>query len=286
MLIEDLRKEYHRGICSEILGLRGGTSKGYTNADSSSKMSIAIADALAQQIGAPFCLHPPTAQRAGSEFGKRTCEFLSKSFPLLAHLRPGKWKFSTSQAKLGIAAFEQYAHLSKLSRLASAHPEIRDILGQDYFITPDITVAREPVDDSEINQHQMLVEPGAGLATLTPFRSANQKLAFLHASISCKWTIRSDRAQNTRTEALNLVRNRKGTTPRIIVVTAEPLPARITSIALGTGDVDCTYHFALRELRAALSSHSRFDYPAEEVETLVTSQRLRDISDLPFDLAA
>lgn len=31
-----------------------------------------------------------------------------------------------------------------------------------------------------------------------------------HASISAKFTMRSDRAQNSRTEALNLIRNRKG----------------------------------------------------------------------------
>ena len=69
----------------------------------------------------------------------------------------------------------------------------------------------------------------------------------LHASISCKWTIRSDRSQNSRTEALNLIRNRKGRVPHIAVVLFEPLPSRIASIAMGTGDIDCTYHGALYE---------------------------------------
>ncbi|MBO9364254.1 MAG: restriction endonuclease, partial [Roseiflexus sp.] len=63
----------------------------------------------------------------------------------------------------------------------------------------------------------------------------------LHASISRKWTIRSDRSQNIRTEAMNLIRNRKGHTPHIVAVTAEPLPTRIASLALGTGDLDCVY---------------------------------------------
>ena len=81
------------------------------------------------------------------------------------------------------------------------------------------------------------------LAELTPLRSANSLVPILHASVSCKWTIRSDRSQNARTEGLNLVRNRKGPTPHIVVVVGEPLPARIASIAFGTGDIDCVYHF-------------------------------------------
>ena len=98
------------------------------------------------------------------------------------------------------------------------------------------------------------------LAIHTPLRLVNHQnpCEILHASISCKWTMRSDRAQNTRTEALNLVRNRKGRTPCILAVTFEPLPSRLASIALGTGDIDCTYHGALYELLAAAkeSNHS------------------------------
>ena len=64
--------------------------------------------------------------------------------------------------------------------------------------------------------------------------------------------MRSDRAQNTRTEALNLIRGRKGNTPLIVAVTFEPLPSRIASLAMGTGDLDCTYHGALNELLEAV----------------------------------
>ena len=79
------------------------------------------------------------------------------------------------------------------------------------------------------------------------------------------------------------MRNRKGKTPHIVVVTGEPLPGRIASIANGTGDIDCIYHFALRELKVAVADS---DSDAELLDTLVTGSRLRDISDLPFDLAA
>jgi hypothetical protein len=60
-------------------------------------------------------------------------------------------------------------------------------------------------------------------------------LGYCHP-LSSKWTIRLDRSQNSRTEALNLIRNRKCPLPHIVVVT-EPLPSRIASIAMGTGDI-------------------------------------------------
>lgn len=126
--------------------------------------------------------------------------------------------------------------------------------------------------------------PDSKNANLTPLRSINSKKPLLHASISCKWTIRSDRSQNSRTEGLNLIRNRKGHTPHISIVTAEPYPQRIASLALGTGDIDCVYHFALRELIFAAEIIN--NEPVSEImETLVKGKRLRDISDLPFDLA-
>lgn len=85
--------------------------------------------------------------------------------------------------------------------------------------------------------------------------------------------MRSDRAQNSRTEALNLIRNRKGHLPHIVVVTAEPMPNRLASLALGTGDIDCVYHFALYELIRAVKEVGSED----AVETFV-SKRAEDIS--------
>jgi hypothetical protein len=96
--------------------------------------------------------------------------------------------------------------------------------------------------------------------------------------------MRSDRAQNIRTEALNLIRNRKGNTPHIMAVTAEPLPTRIASLALGTGDLDCVYHFGLPELREAVEEVGAEDQ-LDMLIGMINGRRLWDISDLPFDLA-
>lgn len=69
-----------------------------------------------------------------------------------------------------------------------------------------------------------------------------------------------------------------------MVVTGEPLPSRLSSLALGTGDIDCVYHFALYELIDAVKDTGAED-SIEILKILVGGKRLRDISDLPLDLA-
>jgi hypothetical protein len=138
------------------------------------------------------------------------------------------------------------------------------------------------VSDDEINQQAVLVDES--VAVLASLRQRNGGSPLLHASVSCKLTIRSDRSQNSRSEALNLIRNRRGKLPHIAVVTAEPLPSRLASIALGGGDIDCVYHFALPELQDSVRE-LRLSDSEESLNIMVSGRRLKDISDLPLDLA-
>lgn len=79
------------------------------------------------------------------------------------------------------------------------------------------------------------------------------------------------------------MRNRKGRLPHVAVVVGEPTPSRIASIALGTGDIDCVYHFALPELLTTIKALGYSD--AEDLlNTMIDGKRLRDIADLPLDL--
>jgi hypothetical protein len=141
--------------------------------------------------------------------------------------------------RTAIARFEQYSHLVALDKAARKDPELAAALGNDYTITPDVVIVRGLEPDSQINAPEILVDDG--VSRLAALRAVNGGLPILHASISCKWTIRSDRVQNARSEALNLIRNRKGKLPHVAVVTGEPLPSRLSAIALGTGDIDCVY---------------------------------------------
>lgn len=286
MTISELRQNYHRRICSEVIRVRRDKTKGieYPNsADSGNESSMRIAWGLLEILGCTKNYESISGQTAGDRFERITKDFLARAFGLLQHLRPGKWIYSTTQT--AISGFDQYEHLAYLEEAIKSDKTLSSTLGRDYIVKPDIIIARVPVTDEEVNREGEIISPG-NIADLTPLRKSNQKevRSILHASISCKWTIRSDRSQNTRTEALNLIRNRKGKLPHIVAVIAEPLPTRIASLALGTGDLDCVYHFALRELRKVIEKIKNQDQ-LDMLMMLVEGRRLRDISDLPFDLA-
>lgn len=280
----ELRAQYHKRICDSILGYRPNRGS-LSLADSSSETSKAIAVLMARNMGHPLCSEPKEGQTAGKLFADYTAAFVEGAFRLLEKVRPGSWRFSTSQAK-GIDAYDQYEHLGSLAEAVKGSIDLAALLGTGYLVTPDIIVARMPLSDEEINEDKLVVSEEPRVAMATPLRAGNfeNPRAILHASISCKWTMRSDRAQNTRTEALNLIRNRKGNTPHIVAVTMEPMPTRIQSLALGTGDLDCTYHGALYELHEATRASQNADQ-LEVLEQLIAGRRLRDISDLPMDLA-
>jgi len=284
MSIADLRQVYHSRICREVIRLRRNGETEYPNfADKGNTSSREIALGVVQRLGCTPIYDSISGQTAGRLFEVVNKDFLESAFGLLYHLRPGKWYYSIQTP---ISDFDQYEHLGDLERIVEQMSMLAASLGSDYIIKPDIVIGRRPASDEEINREELIVSGASGIAGLTPLREANAagSRLILHASISCKWTIRSDRSQNARAEALNLIRNRKGNLPHIVAVTAEPLPTRIASLALGTGDLDCVYHFALPELTAAIRALNNQDQ-MDMLKTLVEGRRLRDISDLPFDLA-
>ena len=225
-----------------------------------------------------------SGQTLGKQFELLTMEFLKETFPYLQNLRPGQWSILQlgNNNRLKTSDFEQYEHLAYLSALTAENAQLAAALGNDYLVAPDVVIYRDLYEDEEINVARYIVDDE--ISKMADIRKSNGGKPLLHASVSAKYTMRSDRAQNSRTEALNLIRNRKGHLPHIVVVTAEPMPNRLASLALGTGDIDCVYHFALYELIRAVKEVGSED-AVETLETLVQGKRLKDISDLPLDLA-
>lgn len=290
------RRTYHALLCEKVLRLEGGVP---SNADTASKASRAIALGIFKRIGLETAGTKLKGQTAGSEFEVATASFVRETFLKLDHLRPGDWAVQKIGEKekdkkprkerekdfkklVKIAQFEQYTHLVAIAKAASENAELAASLGSDYLIKPDVVIFRRCVDDDEINRSELLVDDSVAL--MSSLRKSNGGAPLLHASVSCKLTIRSDRSQNSRSEALNLIRNRRGKLPHIVVVTAEPLPSRLASVALGSGDIDCVYHFALPELLETVKELG-LDDSKELLDIMVNGKRLKDISDLPLDLA-
>ena len=281
-LITKARKQYHEKLLSHnVLTIdKDGVP---SNADKSSELSKFIARQIAGNLMAE--VHDKIqGQTSGAKFEQINMEFLAETFPNLQNIRPGKWHIEKlgNRSQIKTSSFAQYAHLEALNEFVKQNAELAASLGNDYMVAPDVVIYREPEEDKVINKGKIIVDNN--FSKLADIRKINGGLPILHASISAKWTIRSDRAQNSRTEALGLIRNRKGHLPHIVVVTAEPLPSRLASLALGTGDIDCVYHFALPELREAVEASGAED-SIEMLRILIEGKRMKDISDLPLDLA-
>lgn len=281
-LLAEARKKYHESLLK--YGVLTINEKGIpSNADSASKLSITIARGIANQLMVETH-DKAVGQTSGAKFEQINMEFLKSTFPKLQNLRPGKWHIEKLGNRSGTktSSFAQYEHLEYLSKITEDNPELATCIGNNYIVAPDIVIYRELEADEEINKMQLLVNDT--VCKMADIRASNGGRPILHASISAKWTMRSDRAQNSRTEALGLIRNRKGHLPHIVVVTGEPMPSRLASLALGTGDIDCMYHFALYELIKAVEKSGAED-SIEMLHLLIEGKRIKDISDLPLDLA-
>lgn len=287
-LISKARFHFHKKLF-ETNTLTLTTTGVASNADASSRASKAISRRIvdiliSEQHHRVATVDKISGQTLGKQFEIITMEFLQETFPHLQNLRPGHWTILQlgNNNKLKTSDFAQYEHLAYLNALTAQNAQLSAALGNDYLVAPDVVVYRDLCEDAEINKNLCIVDSNIG--KMADIRKANGGKPILHASVSAKYTMRSDRAQNSRTEALNLIRNRKGHLPHIVVVTAEPMPNRLASLALGTGDIDCVYHFALYELIRAVKEVGSED-AIETLETLVQGKRLKDISDLPLDLS-
>jgi NgoMIV restriction enzyme len=224
-------------------------------ADVDNAESLRIGAGVLAELGIPAGVASPVPMDTGGPLEQAVHDHLGTVLP---HLQPDRWWVVARGAV--ITQFDQYAHLSEVDRLVRANPELRITVGTDYLIRPDVTVALRNVGTA------------SGLPPL-------------HAALSCKWTIRSDRVQNIRHECLQMIRHRRGRQPHLVTVTAEPLPSRLASIARGTGEVDGVYHVAYDALAASVAAHANQDQ-ADAWREVVGQRRVLSYEQLTSTLAA
>ncbi|MFJ4472482.1 NgoMIV family type II restriction endonuclease [Streptomyces sp. NPDC089424] len=226
------------------------------SADSSSAPSKAIAAQILAHLGiSPEIVLPGTPKDLGPALERAVRADLDASLP---KEDPGRtWIVDHKKV---VSDFAQYAHLDNVKKAVRKNPVLSADLGLDYLIKPDVTVGVVPV-----GMH----------SDMTPF---------MHAAVSCKWTIRSDRVQNIRHEFLQMIRHRRGRLPHLVTVTAEPMPSRIAAIARGTGEVDTVYHIAFDALRQAVDEIGS-KQQKDDLAECVAQGRLRPYEELASTLA-
>ena len=185
------------------------------------QLSAVILESLSAHAGQALPLPPPSPGALLEEAVR-----IDLARELEARDNSRHW---TARRGAPVTDYSQYVHLLHLNQLVVDNPTLSVTIGQDYLIRPDVLIGLEDVPT--VNG-----------------------LPLLHAAVSCKWTIRSDRVQNIRHENNQMVRHRRGRQPHLVAVTAEPLPSRLAAIARGTGEVDAVYHVAYDELHAAVQA--------------------------------
>jgi hypothetical protein len=287
-LFQTARKRYYAALLkSGVLsmarrkkGKEGFPNEFPSNADGDSTTSIRIAQAIFDRIQSKANLGGRLAdQFSGSTFEQITRSFVEETFNLLKGLPE---KCDPKPDKGAIFRFEPYRHFAGLSQVAGKNPGIAKLSGSDYVIAPDFVVVREPVSNEVIKARQLIAD--APVALRSGIGKRNNMPPLPNAAISCKWTLFSCLGQNARSEALNLMSNWRGQVAHIAVVTGEPLPSRIATLALGTSGIDCIYHFALPEFIAGVKKLGLED-SVYMLKMMVDGKQLKDISALPLDLA-
>ncbi|MFJ8081400.1 NgoMIV family type II restriction endonuclease [Streptomyces sp. NPDC096205] len=227
------------------------------SADSSSNASKALAGKILEHLGVtPSVIIPGLPKSPGPALERLVQTDLESALPEADASRT--WLVDH---KKKVEDFSQYSHLKELRKAISGAAVLSADLGLlDYLIKPDVTVG---------------VAHSSSLPDGSPF---------LHAAVSCKWTIRSDRVQNVRHEFLQMIRHRRGRLPHLVAITAEPMPSRITAIARGTGEVDAVYHIAFDALRQAVAEVGSKQQKNDLAEC-IGQGRLRPYEELASTLA-
>lgn len=108
----------------------------------------------------------------------------------------------------------------------------------------------------------------------------------LEIGLSLKWSLRTDRAQDCRSQGAKLSALRRGRMPHFAAVTMEPRPYMLNLLGGGSGDVDCVYHLHLPALQAAIEDvyGGRSDKTSKRIvagfNRLVEQRRVRDYDEL------
>ncbi|MDJ0379644.1 NgoMIV family type II restriction endonuclease [Streptomyces sp. G-G2] len=153
---------------------------------------------------------------------------------------------------------------NELEILEGRRRDLLDLLGEESLLKLDITVSRST--------------PGVTTGQNGP--------RHLVAGLSLKWTLRTDRAQDCRSQGAKMASLRRGRMPHFATVTMEPRPSMLALLGRGSGEIDCVYHLNLPALSQAIDEYCAGNQPRarlgirDNFRRLCDQRRLRDYDEL------
>ncbi|QAY64840.1 type II site-specific deoxyribonuclease [Xylanimonas allomyrinae] len=156
-----------------------------------------------------------------------------------------------------------------------------------------ISAVETSVDAADAVLRKLLDEIGdeslLGLDLTVARQGRLDRLPTLEVGLSLKWSLRTDRAQDCRSQGAKMSALRRGRMPHFAVVTMEPRPYMLNLLGGGSGDVDCVYHLDLPALTTAVDAV--YSTPArvrgrDQFRRLVDQRRIRDYDELVAEIQA
>lgn len=203
-----------------------------------------------------------------------------------------------------LAEFEQYAHLGavqELSKDVSGESLERAISALEAFAS-QLHASSEPAlyelvqalraEHTDFTAQRRLLLDTLGEESVlgldvtidrpSPYQTPSP-LPHLVAGFSLKWSLRTDRAQDCRSQGAKMASLRRGRMPHFAAVTMEPRPYFLAILGRGSGEVDCVYHLDLPALGTAIdqvTTGRNGQRTRELFHRLCEQGRLRDYDDL------
>ncbi|MCL1870567.1 MAG: hypothetical protein FWF90_09185 [Promicromonosporaceae bacterium] len=271
--------------------------------DASDDLSVEVGEALFDVLGVR---HVPTAGEKDEPTGRVLADAVATDllsrFPVDAggiEVRPERKLFD----------FEQYRHVGairdvkpgrskefnvawgRLTRFVRARAtKPADMRRADAMIA----AVESSVDAADAVLHKLLDELGdeslLGLDLTVARQGTPDRLPSLEVGLSLKWSLRTDRAQDCRSQGAKMSALRRGRMPHFAVVTMEPRPYMLNLLGGGAGDVDCVYHLDVAALTQAVDDvygkTPQRRRGRDQFHRLVDQRRIRDYDDLVAEIQA
>lgn len=275
----------------ELCGFREGRPN---TSDKNDSLSQELGHAFFELLGVPQDkIAPKTVDKAWS--AAMVADLVERITPMAPHLGV--------RAERRLEEFEQYAHLNALKALAAdASPEVASALtwlerathstGSELVQLVDavkeaVTAAdgrRRALVDLLGDESPLRLDVAVARAVPSSQTDASDVPNHLVAGFSLKWSLRTDRLQDPRTQGAKMATMRRGRMPHFAAVTMEPRPYMLGRLGRGTGDLDCIYHLALSPLieavRAVFTDNKDRIRQRDMFMRMVEQRRLRDYDDL------
>jgi len=268
--------------------------------DASDDLSVEIGEALFDVLGVSRVRTGEKDEPTGSQLAKTVTS------DLLERFAPAGTTEISAERKL--FEFEQYRHLGVIRdvkpgtskefnaawRRLTTHVRKRATGADVARVDAMIEAVERSMDASDAALRKLLDELGdeslLGLDLTVARRGTSERLPRLELGLSLKWSLRTDRAQDCRSQGAKMSALRRGRMPHFAVVTMEPRPYMLNLLGGGSGDVDCVYHLDVPALTEAVDAvygkTAQRRRGRDQFRRLVQQRRIRDYDDLVDEIQA